>query len=174
MAIITTERLVISEFTLEDVDFIIELLNSPGWLQYIGDRGVKTVDDAIAYLTNGPMKSYAEQGLGLWRVSLRDDGTHIGMCGLLQRAYLAHMDIGFAQLPRYGRMGYAYEAADAVLHYAAETLALPVVAAIVTPGNAASVRLLGKLGFVEKGLMAIPGSDDDEVLLLEAVTERGR
>src|SRR5690348_11717563 len=96
--ILETERLVLREFDLDDTPFIIELLNSPGWLKYIGDRHVKTDDDAKRYLQNGPMKSYADNGFGLCMVMLTD-GTPVGMCGIINRADLEHPDIGFAFLP---------------------------------------------------------------------------
>lgn len=166
MVDIVTERLEITELSVYNAAFIIELLNSEGWLQYIGDRGVRTMDDAVAYLLNGPIRSYEERGGGLWLVKLRDSNASIGMCGLLQREYLPHLDIGFALLPEYEGKGYAYEAARAVLQYAADNLKASTVAAIVTPGNEASLKLLQRLGFENRGMIRVPG-DGEELVLLE-------
>lgn len=166
MVNIVTERLEITELSVYNASFIIELLNSEGWLRYIGDRGVRTVDDAVGYLLNGPMKSYEEWGFGLWLVKMKETNASIGMCGLLQRDYLPHLDIGFALLPEYEGKGYAYEAARAVLQYAADTLKASTVAAIVTPGNEASLRLLQRLGFEDMGMIRVPG-DGEELVLLE-------
>jgi RimJ/RimL family protein N-acetyltransferase len=144
--ILETERLILREFTLNDVDFIIELLNSPGWLQFIGDRNVRTKEDAVNYLTNGPMKSYAKNGFGLSLVQKKDDGTAIGMCGIIRRDNLDCPDIGFAFLPEYSGRGYAFEIANATLDYARGKLGLPTICAITLKENVRSIRLLEKLG----------------------------
>jgi RimJ/RimL family protein N-acetyltransferase len=162
---IVTERLEITEFSAYDTAFIVELLNSKGWLQYIGDRGVRNAHDAVAYLINGPMRSYNEKGFGLWRVSLKDTNEPIGMCGLLQRDYLQHLDIGFALLPEYEGKGYAYEAAEAVLQFAVKELKAATVAAITMPDNEHSLRLLQRLGFEDKGMIQVPGGGEELVLL---------
>lgn len=99
--ILETERLRLCEFTIEDHAFVAELVNSPGWLKYIGERNVKTPDQARAYLENGPVKSYHEHGFGLWLVELLKTEEPIGMCGLLRRDQLEHPDIGFAFLPAF-------------------------------------------------------------------------
>lgn len=144
--ILETERLRLREFTLDDTPFIIELLNSEGWIKYIGDRNVKTEEQAINYLGNGPLKSYRQNGFGLSMVEKKDDQTPIGMCGIINRDNLKHPDIGFALLPEFYGKGYAYEIASAVLQYAKEQLKLPIIAAIVQPDNISSIKLLGKLG----------------------------
>jgi [ribosomal protein S5]-alanine N-acetyltransferase len=146
MTLIETDRLIISHFTLDDAAFIIKLVNSPGWLQYIGDRNVKTLDDARRYLENGPMKSYERRGFGLYRVAVKNTNTAIGMCGLIKREGLADIDIGFALLPAYAGRGYAYEAAAAVLAYGKNQLGLQRIVAICMVDNAPSIRLLQKLG----------------------------
>jgi RimJ/RimL family protein N-acetyltransferase len=143
--ILETERLVLREFDLGDTPFIIELLNSPGWLQYIGDRNVKTDDDAKRYLENGPMKSYADNGFGLSMVMLKDK-TSIGMCGIINRADLEHPDIGFAFLPEYIGKGYGLEIARATLDYAKNILKLSVVLGITVPENQSSIKLLERIG----------------------------
>jgi RimJ/RimL family protein N-acetyltransferase len=141
-----TQNLQIKEFVLEDAPFILELLNTPGWLQYIGDRNVKKTEDAEIYLQNGPFVSYKNNGFGLWNVVLKETNTSIGMCGLINRDTLDHPDIGFAFLPAYAGKGYGYEAATATLEYAVTTLGMDKIFAITLPENIASVKLLQKLG----------------------------
>lgn len=116
MNIIQTDRLILYHLGINDIDFIYELLNSPAWIKYIGDRGIKTLDDAKKYIINGPMKSYEKFGFGLWLTKLKNDETPIGICGLLKRETLNDIDIGFAFLPQYTGKGYAFEAASATLN----------------------------------------------------------
>lgn len=148
MQVPTATRIALRPLTYEDAPFIITLLNSPGWLKYIGDRNVHSAEDALAYLDNGPLKSYRENGFGLLRVSLRDTGQPIGLCGLLQRPDLGAPDIGFAFLPDVEGRGLASEAVAAVLEEARGTLRLPTLYAIVQPDNKRSITLLKKFGFV--------------------------
>ena len=144
--ILQTERLALRQFTLGDTAFIINLLNSPGWLQYIGDRNVKTKEQAVNYLKNGPIKSYEQNGFGLALVETKD-GIPIGMCGIIKRDNLEQPDIGFALLPEYTSQGYCYEIAAAVLMHAKNDLKLPTVLAITLPNNSKSIKLLEKIGF---------------------------
>ncbi|GAB3169139.1 GNAT family N-acetyltransferase [Telluribacter humicola] len=141
----TTERIVISPFTMDDGLFILELLNTASWLQYIGDRGVKNLKDAQNYLSTGPIRSYEQFGFGLYKVSLLSSQP-IGMCGLIKRPELETPDIGFALLPTYEGQGYAYEAASAVMGFAMNSLRLPAICGITTSENPASAKLLQKLG----------------------------
>lgn len=159
--ILETERLRLREFSLKDKEFIVELLNSPGWLQFIGDRNVKTAEQARNYLENGPMKSYRENGYGLYMVEKKDDNQGIGMCGILNRDTLDHPDIGFAFLPAYNGKGYAYEIASATLTYATHQLNLPTIAAITAPGNARSIRLLEKIGLRFSKTITLPNSTEE-------------
>src|SRR5437870_3683417 len=108
----------------DDAEFILQLLNEPSWLQFIGDRGVRTLDDARAYIIKGPVEMYARLGFGFYVVELKVDRIPIGMCGLVKRDYLDDVDIGYALLPRYWAKGYAYEAASAVLAYGTDDLGL--------------------------------------------------
>ncbi len=147
---IETERLQLTPFTLDDVFFIIDLLNSEGWLRYIGDRNVKSVEQATNYLLKGPLASYDRWGFGLSKVSLKD-GTPIGMCGLLQREQLPAPDIGFALLPAYAGTGYGYEISSSVIAYSKQTKLTDKLLAITLPENQPSIKLLGKLGFVYDG-----------------------
>lgn len=145
--ILETERLRLREFNLNDTAFIIELLNSPGWLQFIGDRNVKTHEQAVQYLQNGPLKSYAENKYGLSMVETKEGQKPIGMCGIINRATLDNPDIGFAFLPEYIGRGYGYEIASATLLHAKEKLHLSKIVAITLPNNKNSIGLLEKLGF---------------------------
>lgn len=145
--ILQTPRLILREFDYEDTPFIIELVNTPQWLEFIGDRNVHSEADAINYLNNGPLKSYRENGFGLWLVMLKDSGVPIGMCGLLKRETLEDVDIGFAMLPAYANKGYGFEIASATLSYAKYHLKLDKVVAITSPHNIASIGLLTKAGF---------------------------
>lgn len=163
---IVTERLVLSELVPDDAPFIHTLVNDAGWLRYIGDRGVRTLDDARAYIENGPMASYARNGFGLYRVSVRDGDDAVGMCGLIKRDTLKHVDIGFAFLPDARGRGYAREAAFATLAHARDNLGLDRIVAIVSPGNAPSIRLLTLLGMrMERTLR--PGESDEVLLYAE-------
>ncbi|MFN7928825.1 MAG: GNAT family N-acetyltransferase [Blastocatellia bacterium] len=156
MKVCATERLQLRRFTLDDAAFILQLLNEPSFLTNIGDKGVRTVDDAREYLRTGPLASYAQHGFGLLLVELQN--TPIGMCGILKRDGLDAPDIGYALLPRYWSQGYAIEAATAVLQYAYITLQLNRILAITKPDNTASIRVLEKLGFVFTEMVKLPGA----------------
>ena len=162
--ILDTERLRLKEFTTADTDFIIALLNSPGWLQFIGDRNVRTKEEAVHYLENGPIKSYREHGFGLWMVELKERNIPIGMCGIIAREKLDKPDIGFAFLPEHNGKGYAYEIAAATLDYAKEQLNIPVIYAITVPDNSNSIRLIEKIGLGYVKTFRFEG-DDEELLL---------
>lgn len=144
---LATARLVLRRLTAGDAGFILELLNERSFIENIGDKGVRTEAEAGRYIAEVPTASYERHGFGLYLVSLRETGEPIGMCGLVKRDCLADVDVGFAFLPRFWSRGYACEAAQAVLAEARERWGLRRVAAVVAPGNAASKRLLGKLGF---------------------------
>src|SRR5436190_14229265 len=116
-----TERLVIRQLTTGDSSFILELLNTPGWIRYIGDRGVHSLDDATKYIEKGPLASYQSNGFGLWIVTQKESGSPIGMCGLLKRDYLQNPDLGFAFLPEQSDKGYALETVRTVLAIARDT-----------------------------------------------------
>lgn len=141
-----TERLILRELSLDDAEFILELLNEPSFIRYIGDKGVRNLDDARQYILNGPVQSYEQNGFGLYLVELKENRTPIGTSGLLKRETLPDPDIGFAFLPAYWSKGYAFESSAAVMNYARNTLGLDRVLAITTPDNEASARLLGKIG----------------------------
>jgi RimJ/RimL family protein N-acetyltransferase len=146
-AVLETERLALFRLTPDDAPFIVELLNDPSFLRYIGDRGVRTPDAARRYIETGPTASYERFGFGLYRVALKATGEPIGICGLLKRDTLPDADVGFALLPRFRGRGYAFEAASAVLASAHEAHGLDRVLAITALDNDISITLLGKLGF---------------------------
>ncbi|MCL6263709.1 GNAT family N-acetyltransferase [Craterilacuibacter sp. RT1T] len=146
MFLLETPHLRLTELGASDAGFLVELLNSPTFLQHIGDKKVRSVDDALRYLAEGPAASYALHGYGLWRVALKKDDTAIGICGLVRRDVLPAPDIGFALLPAYAGQGYGYEAARACRDHAFEVLGLPRVLGITDDANLASKALLEKLG----------------------------
>jgi RimJ/RimL family protein N-acetyltransferase len=155
-----TERLTLCELSHQDADFILELLNEPAFLRFIGDRGVRTLEDALGYLTKGPITSYVLHGFGLWRVQMKVTGELIGICGLVKRDSLPGLDMGYAFLERFWSKGYATEATGAVKKYAltpigdgsgAHGLGLQRLFAVIDPGNLASNRVLEKLGFRLEG-----------------------
>ena len=157
--VLETSRLCLDRFDHADAEFVLRLLNEPSFIKNIGDKGVRTQADAIAYLEDGPLVSYERNGFGLWRVSLKEGGAVIGMCGLIKRETLDHPDIGYAFLPECWGMGYALEAVTSVLGHAGSKLGLKVVVAIVSPGNERSQHLLRKLGFTPEGELELPGSE---------------
>jgi ribosomal-protein-alanine N-acetyltransferase len=144
---LSTARLTLRELTAADASFVVALMNEPSFIAHIGDRGVRTVADAEHYIARGPWTQYATAGFGLWLVSLQASGEPIGICGLLKREALRAPDLGFAFRPAYWSKGYAFEAGQAVMHFAAAVLGFPRLLAIVSPANHSSVRLLEKLGF---------------------------
>ena len=162
-ALITTPRLALRELAADDAAFILELLNEPSFLQNIGDRGVRTLDDARAYIESGPRASYARHGFGLYAVALRETGETAGICGLLKRDALEDPDVGFAFLPRFWSKGYAFESAAAVLQHARTVLGLKRILAITSPGNTASIELLGKLGFRFERAQSMAAGDEVKV-----------
>jgi RimJ/RimL family protein N-acetyltransferase len=163
-SILETERLVLRPFTHDDARFIVTLVNTPGWIEFIGDRNIKTQEQAITYLENGPLKSYELHGFGLSMVELKDRGTPIGMCGLLKRETLDYPDIGFAFLPEYTGKGYALEIAKSTLTFANEQLNIHPILAIVMPTNTRSIQLLEKVGM--KFMKAFKSSENAEELML--------
>lgn len=171
--IIETERLQLRPFVLNDATFVIQLLNSEGWLNFIGDRNVHNTAQAEQYLQNGPMLSYEVNGYGLWLVQKKDSKLPVGMCGILKRETLNLPDIGFAFLPEFTGLGYALEVATATLHYAIETLGLKEIAAITLAANEKSVKLLTKLGMQHKGPFYFPDNTEELQLFSIKKTAHG-
>ena len=158
MQVLETERLVLRWLGDEDAEFIVELMNDPDWLRFIGDRGIRTADDARRYVATGPAAMIARLGFGMYAVELKETGAPIGICGLVEREWLEAVDLGFAFLPRFRGTGYAREAAAATLDYARTTLGLDAILAIVSPENHDSVRLLTKLGMDFVRMARPPGA----------------
>jgi len=146
--ILETERLSIRELDAEaDADFINRLLNSEKFIKYIGDRNVRSSDDARDFIRDRYRKSYEDHGYGLYCVELLDDGTPVGMCGFVRRNTLPAPDVGFAFLPEFEGRGYGFESAEAMMSYGRERLGFSEVLAITTLDNEASGKLLEKIGF---------------------------
>ena len=157
MIILETERLTLRELTPTDATFVLELLNEPAFLRYIGDKGVRDTFGAEKYIREGPQASYAKHGFGLWRVALKADDTPIGMCGMLKRDTLENPDLGYSFLARHAGKGYAFETASAVLTHARTVLKLGPILAVTAQENPASIKLLQKLGFKFDVMINLPG-----------------
>jgi RimJ/RimL family protein N-acetyltransferase len=156
MNILETERLILRQFTVDDAPFILELVNDASWLRFIGDRGIRTLEQAQAYILQGPVASYAQHGFGLYLVRRKQDGADIGMCGLLKRATLDDVDLGFAFLPQYCGQGYARESASATLAHARTQLGVSRIVAVTSPDNQRSILLLEKLDFHFERMIRLP------------------
>ena len=172
MNILVTERLILRRFTLDDTEFIIELLNTEGWIKYIGEKNVKTTDQARAYLENGPLKSYCNNGFGLALVEMKADRVPIGMCGLINRDYLDHLDVGFAFLPNQTGQGYAFEVVKKTVEHAFAELKQEKLLAITLPQNYSSIKLLSKIGFKYDKNFITPDTNED--LCLYSITRNER
>lgn len=159
MKVFETERIRGRYFREEDAAFMLSLLNDPGWLRYIGDRGVRDEEQARQYLLNGAIQNYQRLGYGFYLLELIETNTAIGMCGFAQRDYLDAPDIGFALLSEYAGSGYAFEAAAACLDVARGTLQLGKVLATTRVDNARSSSLLEKLGMHFKENILHPDGD---------------
>jgi len=147
MIVLETERLILRHCTVDDAELILRLLNEPSFLENIGDKGVRTLEDAVRYLLDVPIKSYQLHGHGAHLVLLKESLEPIGTCGLIHRDQFEAPDVGYAFFPEFWAKGYAFEAASAVMEYGRRTLGLPNIIALVKPGNAGSIRVLEKLGF---------------------------
>jgi len=167
MTVLETERLRLRRFatadeggapTDADSAFVLKLLNQPGYLRFIGDKGVRDLVGARAYLETGPIASYARHGFGLYLIERKEEGDPIGLCGLIRRENLPDVDLGYALHSAFEGKGYAVEAARAVLRYGLEDLGIRRIVAITTLDNAASMGLLAKLGFRLEGPVRL---DDD-------------
>jgi ribosomal-protein-alanine N-acetyltransferase len=167
LTILETERLLLRHLSIEDADFILELLNEPSFIRNIGDRGIRTLDGANSYILNGPVASYAKNGFGLYLVKLKETNESVGMCGLIKRDTLEDVDIGYAFLPKFWSKGYAVEAAQAVKEYAREQIQLNRIVAIVDPQNQGSIRVLEKIGLQFEKMVKL-SEDDIELKLFGA------
>jgi RimJ/RimL family protein N-acetyltransferase len=157
--IVETPRLRIRELTVDDAEFIFGLVNEPSFLENIGDKGVRNLEDARKFILEGPWASHREQGYGQFLVELKESGDPVGVCGLLYREALEVSDIGCAFKPRYWRRGYAFEAACAVMEYGRSTLGIDKIVGLTSEKNIASIKALEKLGMSFERLVKM--SEDD-------------
>ncbi len=165
--ILETPRLILATVSTKDSAFFLTLLNSPNWILFIGDRGVRSQNEAESYIRESLIKSYDSNGYGLYKVTLRENGTPIGICGFVKRDYLEHADIGFATLPEFEGNGYTFEAAKAMMHYGFMELEFSTILAITSTVNTRSRHLLAKIGLLEIGTIKPAGSN--KVLLLFSI-----
>ena len=152
MSVLETDRLILTELKTKDAEFIHKLYNDQNFITYIGDKGIRSAQDAVNFINTGPKQSYKDHKYGLYLVQLKD-ATSIGICGLLKRDDLAFPDIGFAILPEFRRMGFIYEASKAVIEDAKNRLHFDNLLAITSPDNNESINLLKKLGFTLKDII---------------------
>ena len=164
MKILETERTILREVTTDDAEFILDLLNQPPFIKFIGDRNVRNVVQARDYIESRFTESYKRFGFGMWVVAFKDNQMSIGICGFVKRDSLPDADIGFAFLPQFEKKGYAFESADAVMKYGRDVLGLKCVLAITSPDNESSGRLLEKINFKFERLIKL--SDDTEEIKL--------
>ena len=165
MQIAETNRLLLSKISTQDAPFILELMNSPGWLKYIGDRHVRTIEEAATYIEQNQLKCYETHGFGYYKLQVKAEQLKsIGTCGLLKRDKLDHVDIGFSLLPEYHEKGYGFEATSAIMQLAKEVFHIKTVCAITLPENKPSIHLIEKLGLTYQ--KKVKPFDDDEELLL--------
>ena len=167
MKILETERLILREIVEGDGEFILDLLNQPSFIKYIGDRNVRTIEAAREYIESRFTESYKRFGFGMWAVELKETGAAIGICGFVKRDSLPDADIGFAFLPQFEKQGFAFESASAMMNYGRDVLGLKRVLAITTQDNESSGKLLEKLGFKFENLIKMP-TDDEELKLFSA------
>jgi len=155
LSVLETERLALRRLSADDAEFIVELLNQPSFIRNIGDRGVRTNEDAVRYIQNGPVASYQRFGFGLYLVELKDTAIPIGICGLLKRETLEDVDVGFAFLPQFWSRGYAVESASAVLKHGRNVLGIDRIVAITSLDNHGSIKVLEKIGLKFERLMKL-------------------
>ncbi|MFN3020116.1 GNAT family N-acetyltransferase [Chryseobacterium sp. TY3] len=162
-----TERLILKPTDLEDIDFIFELMNTPKWIEYIGDRNIKTQDDAKQYIINRHLPNFENNGFGSYTLILKENGSKIGSSGLFKRESLEVVDIGFAFLPEYEGKAYGYESSKKILEAAKNDFGLKKVSAITLPNNIASQKLIEKLGLSYQKMVKPFAEDDEELMYYE-------
>ncbi|MFD3003347.1 GNAT family N-acetyltransferase [Pontibacter toksunensis] len=159
-----TERLILRPTSEEDAPFMFELLNTPKWLKHIGDRNVRSVEDAKDYIKTRIRPQLERLGFSNYTIIRKSDNVKLGVCGLYDREGLEGIDIGFALLPEHENKGYAFESANEVKRVGLEEFGIARIGAITTKDNVASQKLLEKLGLKFSRTVKLP--DDDEELLL--------
>ena len=166
MVVVETTRLRLRRFTLDDAEFVLELVNEPSFVENIADKGLRTLDDARRFILEGSWTCQEKKGYGQFVVELRDSGEAVGICGLLYRDSLGLTDIGFAFLPEHWGRGFAFEAASAVLEYGRSTLGIEKIVGLTSEDNLASIKVLRKLGMEFERRVKM--SDDDPGTVLYA------
>lgn len=161
ISILKTARLTLRKMTLDDAPFVLDLVNEPGWLRFIGDKQVHDLEGARGYIQEGPLASYERFGFGLYAVLRTIDATPLGMCGLLKRKTLDHVDLGFALFERHHGLGYARESAAAVLRLGLDDLALHRVVAITTVDNVQSAKVLESIGMRFQRMVRMSASEPE-------------
>lgn len=156
-----TERLRLRRVTLDDAEFMLSIWNDPAFMQHVGDREIRSVAEAEVALKEGAFVLYEKYGYGPYCMSLKRDGSQVGICGLFRRDNLEHPDIGFAVLPAFYRTGLTMEAAEAVVDHARNDLDIDYLTAIVSPKNSASIGLIEKLGLTFDRGITMPGEDNE-------------
>lgn len=159
-----TERLIIQPTSDSDAKFIFELLNTPKWLTYIGDRNIKTIEDAKKYIKEKMTPQLDRLGYSNYTIIRKQDHQKIGSCGLYDREGLEGIDIGFAFLPEYEKKGFAFEAANRLKDAALNEFGIKSIGAITSKENTSSQKLLEKLGLKPIGTTQLP-NEDEELLL---------
>ncbi|MGL6039376.1 MAG: GNAT family N-acetyltransferase [Soonwooa sp.] len=162
-----TERLILKPTDLEDVDFIFELMNTPKWIEYIGDRNIKTQNDAKQYIIDRHLPNFEKNGFGSYTLILKENGSKIGSSGLFKRESLEVVDIGFAFLPEYEGKAYGYESSKKILEAAKNEFGLKKISAITLPSNIASQKLIEKLGLRYQKMVKPFAEDDEELMYYE-------
>ncbi len=157
---ITTERLFLKELNEQHAPFILELVNEPSWIENIGDKKVRTIEDAKGYINKGPAESYRVNGFGLYLVELKTKKIPVGLCGLIKREELNYPDIGYALKPEFWGVGLASEAGIGVLEHAKQKLGITKVLGITSMSNTASIRVLEKIGLKYERLIDMQGYDE--------------
>lgn len=165
-----TERLILKPTSEKDAEFVYQILNTPKWIQYIGERNVKTIELAKEYIKNKMTPQLERLGYSNYTMIRKLDNVKIGSCGLYDRDGLKGIDIGFALLPEYENKGYAFEAADKLKNIAFNEFDISEISAITTKDNISSQKLLEKLGLKLIGTTKVPG-DEEELLLYVAYLE---
>ncbi len=172
MLVVETPRLRLRRFTDDDAAFIVEQVNDPHWIQFIGERNVRNEDDARAYLARSFHAHYARHGFGLWALEAKDGGTVVGMCGLIKRDALDDVDLGYSLLPRYRGRGFAFEAGRATLQHGHGALGMARIVAITAPDNHRSSALLRALGMRYERTLHLPDHGGDSLLFASGAAGR--
>lgn len=158
--LIETDRLRLRPVSVDDTELMLAIWNDPAFIRNVSDRGIRTVEQAREAIVSGAQKLFEDYGYGPYCMSMKTDGTMIGICGLFKRENLDDPDIGFGVLPEHCGKGYAGEAAAAVIDYARDELGISALTAIVSPKNAPSIGLIEKLGLTFERMITMPGDDD--------------